>query len=336
LAIRLEAEVAECFADQAASAASARRSGYQAMLEFVRAGGVDLVLAEGLDRLSRDQEDTAALFKRLGFLGVRIVTVAEGEIGDLHVGLKGAMNALYLKNLALKTRLGLAGRVAVGRSAGGLCYGYAVVRELGADGPVHGKPRIVAEEATIVRRTFTEFAGGSSPKTIAKRLNAEGVAGPRGERWHGGTIRGHRTRGTGLLNNELYIGKLVWNRQRFVKDPESGKRLARPNPPGAWITESVPELRIVDDALWARVKARQGELDGDPKLMKAKATRFWERRRAKHLLTGLMACGVCGQAYASVGRDYLACVVARTMGVCTHRAGLKRAAVEEAILAVVK
>ena len=207
-------------------------SGYQAMLEFVRAGGVDMVLAESLDRLSRDQEDTAALFKRLGFLGVRIVTVAEGEIGDLHVGLKGAMNALYLKDLAQKTRRGLEGRVRAGRSAGGLCYGYAVVRELGADGPIHGKRSIVAEEATIVRRIFTEFAAGSSPKTIAKRLNVEGVPGPRGERWRDGTIRGHRTRGTGLLNNELYVGRLVWNRQRFVKDPETGKRLARPNPPG--------------------------------------------------------------------------------------------------------
>ena len=98
--------MAECFADRAASAASAKRPGYQAMLECVRAGGVDMVLAESLDRLSRDQEDTAALFKRLGFLGVRLVTVAEGEIGDLHVGLKGAMNALYLKD---PTRAGRAG-----------------------------------------------------------------------------------------------------------------------------------------------------------------------------------------------------------------------------------
>lgn len=69
LAGRLSVDVAECFADRAASAASARRSGYQAMLEFVRAGGVDVVLAESLDRLSRDQEDTAALFKRLGLPG---------------------------------------------------------------------------------------------------------------------------------------------------------------------------------------------------------------------------------------------------------------------------
>ena len=64
---------------------------------------VRVVLAESLDRFSRDQEDTAGLFKRLTFLGVRIFTLAEGEITHLHVGFKGTMNALFLKDLADKT-----------------------------------------------------------------------------------------------------------------------------------------------------------------------------------------------------------------------------------------
>ena len=67
LAERQGWEVAEVFADRAVSAASRHRPGYQAMLDQVRDGGVDLVLAESLDRLSRDQEDVAALFKRLVF-----------------------------------------------------------------------------------------------------------------------------------------------------------------------------------------------------------------------------------------------------------------------------
>ena len=34
-----------------------------------------------------------------------------------------------------------------------------------------------------------------------------------------------------LVNrNELYAGVLVWNRQRFIKDPNTGKRVSRPNP----------------------------------------------------------------------------------------------------------
>ena len=38
--------------------------------------------------------------------------------------------------------------------------------------------------------------------------------------------RGGAKRGTGILNNELYIGRLVWNRLRYVKNPDSGKRVA--------------------------------------------------------------------------------------------------------------
>jgi len=38
----------------------------------------DYVIA--LDRFSRDQEDTAGLFKRLTFAGVNIVTLAEGAL----------------------------------------------------------------------------------------------------------------------------------------------------------------------------------------------------------------------------------------------------------------
>ena len=57
-------------------------------------GSFDMVLAESLERFRRDQEDTAGLFKRLTFADVRIVTIAEGEIGDLHVGFKGTMKPL--------------------------------------------------------------------------------------------------------------------------------------------------------------------------------------------------------------------------------------------------
>lgn len=52
----------------------------------------------------------------------------------------------------------------------------------------------------------------------------------------------------------------VWNRQSFVKDPDTGKRQARLNPPEMWVTTEVPELRIIDAALWDRVKARQADI----------------------------------------------------------------------------
>ena len=37
------------------------------------------------------------------------------------------------------------------------------------------------------------------------------------------TINGNAKRGTGLLNNELYVGRLIWNRLRYMKDPSTGR-----------------------------------------------------------------------------------------------------------------
>ena len=71
---------------------------------------------------------------------------------------------------------------------------------------------------------FAEYASGKSSRAIAKELNANGVQGPGGRLWNDYAIHGNRRRGTGILNNELYVGRLVWNRQRFIKDPTSGKR----------------------------------------------------------------------------------------------------------------
>ena len=73
---------------------------------------------------------------------------------------------------------------------------------------------MVPEEARVVERIFRDFVGGVSPKQIAKNLNRAGVAGPFGGAWSPSTIYGNGKRGTGILNSELYIGRLVWNLPR--------------------------------------------------------------------------------------------------------------------------
>jgi site-specific DNA recombinase len=330
---RDDAELVQTYSDRAISGATMLRPGLQGLLEEAMAGKFDVVYAEALDRISRDQADVATVYKRLSFVGIQIVTVAEGEISELHVGLKGTMNALFLKDLAQKTRRGLEGRVRQGRSGGGLCYGYDVVCEVDAAGnPVAGGRRINAAEAAIVRRIFELYAAGQSPRAIARALNADHVPGPRGRAWSDTAIRGHHTRRTGILHNALYVGRLVWNKQRYIKDPASGKRVARVNPEADWIVQDVPDLRIIDDALWTQVQQRLGSIRKSLGVAKARATRFWERRRPKHLLTGLVTCGACGGRFASVGRDYLACSAARRQGTCSNRQSIRRSALESLIL----
>ena len=335
--------VAGGYRDAATSGASViLRPGIQALLEDARRGAFDVVVAEALDRVSRDQADVAALYKHLQFAGVMIVTLAEGEINELHVGLKGTMNALFLKDLAAKTRRGLRGRVEQGRSGGGLCYGYDVVKAADKAGePVRGGRTVNEAEAAIVRRVFRDFAAGVSPRAIARRLNDEGVPGPSGKLWNDSTIRGHAKRGTGLVNNELYIGRLIWNRLRYIKNPETGKRVSRLNPPEAWIIKEVPELRIVDDALWQSVKERQGKLATKhatviAAVRSAHANRLNGAHRPRHLLSGLLECGVCGGPYSMRGQDRYGCSNHVMNGSCANSRGIRRTVLEERVLAGLK
>ncbi|MCA1288678.1 recombinase family protein [Salipiger bermudensis] len=191
-------------------------------------------------------------------------------------------------------------------------------------------------EAEIIRRIHQEFAVGYAPKKIAQRLNADGIAGPRGTYWRDSAIRGHRQRGTGIINNELYIERLIWNRLRYLKNPETGKRVSRLNPEQDWVIHDVPELGIVTDALWDAVKQRQEETDATPAVQGIRKSRFWEKKRSRHLLTGKLACGCCGGGFAAVGKDYLACSNARKLQTCAATRSIKRATLEDAALGLLR
>ena len=323
--------IVDSYTDRAISGASLLRPGIQELIQDATRGRFAIVLAEAMDRLSRDQEDIAGLFKRMAFSGVKIVTLSEGDVTHLHVGLKGTMNALFLKDLADKVRRGLRGRVEGGKSGGGNCYGYDVVKKFAADGePVRGDRAINKFEACVVRRIFSNYASGKSPKRIAFELNKEGIKAPGGGDWGFSTINGNRRRGTGILNNEMYIGRIVWNRLRYIKDPDTGKRVSRPNPESEWIFHDVPELRIIEQDLWNRIKARQEAIKVERST--GKPNRLHERQRAKYLFSGLTRCACCGGGYSMISQTLVGCSTARNKGTCNNRLNIRRDGLEKRVL----
>ena len=326
-------EIVNCYTDAGISGASLLRPGIQSLLSASMNGEFDILLTEALDRLSRDQEDIAGIYKRMEFAGIRIMTLAEGEISSLHIGLKGTMNSLFLKDLADKTRRGLRGRVEKGKSGGGLAYGYKVAKKYDAAGePVKGEREIDEAQAKIVRRIFREYAlENKSPKAIAASLNEDGTPCPSGNQWGQSTINGNRRRGTGILNNPLYIGELVWNRQRFIKDPDTGKRAPRFNPESKWIRKELPELRIVPRELWEAAKSRQKALD-------EKSGSLGAKKRPQYLLSGLLVCSECGGGFSKINTDRYGCSTARNKGecVCANKLTIKAADLENAVLAALE
>src|SRR5262245_28882070 len=234
------------------------------------------------------------------------------------------MNALFLKDLASKIRRGQRRRIMSGFSAGGLSYGYKVVRELDDEGNfIRGKRSVNDEEAAVVRRIFTEYASGKSPRRIAAELNADRIPSPRGRQWNASTINGHRGRRNGILQNELYSGQLVHNRVRMLRDPETGKRISRINPETEWVRVEAPELRIISNELWNEAQRMRRRHRDQP---------AQNCRRPKRLLSGLLRCGQCGGAFTIVRPGKYGCATHREKGTCTNASQISVNQLENRVL----
>ncbi len=322
--------VSTTLADRAMSGASILRPDIQKLLVGIRNREFDVILTESVDRLSRSLEDCAHIYKHASYKKIRIVTIAEGEISEMHIGMKGTMGELFLKDLRQRTHRGLEGVAIEGKSAGGKSYGYDSVVQYDAKGErIRGERTINPAEAEIVRRIFREYTAGKSPKSIAIALNNEGVPSPRGGDWGQSTINGNRQRGTGILNNELYIGRQVWNRQQYSKNPDTGLRNSQLRPENDLVIAEVPELRIVDQDLWDSVKAIQGNL-------KVHKSEFWKAKRPQGLFSHLIKCAKCGGGYSKISATLLGCSTARNKGTCDNRLSIKVDVLEEKVLGALR
>ena len=304
----------------------ALRPGGKALLADALACRFDVLIVEGLDRLSRELGEQEALVKRLEHRSVRIIGTADGYDSEAR-GRKvmritrGLVNELYLDDLREKTHRGLAGQFDRGFSAGGRSYGYRSVQ----DGT--GRRLVINEdEAAIVREVYERYGAGESARAIAHRLNARGVPSARGGTWAVSAMVGAVAKGLGMLSNELYAGRVVWNRRQWLKDPETGKRHHVDRPRSEWQVREAPELRIVDAATWQRVRDRHIP-------QSTSAVRRGPPQRT--LFGGLLRCATCGGAMVAINAERYGCSVRKDRGpaVCASGLTVKRDSLDRRLLA---
>ena len=295
------------------------RDGLLGLLRKAKEGKFKALVVENLDRVARDTEDLHHVYKTLKFHGVEIHTMADGgAVSDMHVGFRGMMGEQFLAGLKRATRRGLRGRVTDGLFAGGRTFGYRAV-----EGKT-GAREIDNEQAEIVRRIFREYVNGASPRAIALGLTRNSIIPPSGKKgapWGYNCILGGGANNPGIIGNLLYVGKLVYGRRRTVINPETKRAVRQPAPSDeAPITIDMPQMRIVDQALWDRAQA-----------VRASRAVVWDGKvqhrpivpRQNYLLSGILRCGSCHGAMrvqaVRNGKARFACGAALANGSCGNR-----------------
>jgi DNA invertase Pin-like site-specific DNA recombinase len=331
IAAREGLRIVKVYTDRAkTSATMIDRDGLLALMRAAQHRGFHAVISESPDRLSRDAEDLAGIFKRLKFAEIDIYDL-KGEVTDIDIGVRGITGPPFMKDLAAKIRRGINGRVRKGLVPGVRTYGYRLV----AGKP--GEREINPDEAKIIRRIFQEYVDGKPPRQIALDLTRDGIPTPRGNaEWNHNTIAARSKERGGMIGCQLYIGKLVWNVNRSILNPHTGRKIQRKSKPDDVMVTDVPHLRIIDQELWDRAHKVQDNRSGQWVHQKPPRAKTNCQTTQTHLLGGLLFCEKCGQhmivMQTSAKDARVACSAANLRTTCEHKRSYSLRELERTVL----
>jgi site-specific DNA recombinase len=130
---------------------------------------------------------------------------------------------------------------------------------------------------------------------------------------------------------------VVYGRRQFVKNPVTGARVPRPG--NEQIEHADETLRIIPRGLWDAVKLRQAQqrtVLGARVRGALRRNSAGQGRAPRHLLSGLLRCGVCDARFTVADARAYACASYLNGHACSNNIRVRRRWAEERILDSVK
>lgn len=256
------------------------RLSLHALLAAARDRLFDILVVQGLERLTRSMADAVAIQAELEGLGIAIHVPGRGPISAGEILLSSFQHQKELDALVERINDGRRRTARSGSMIGRrVPYGY--------DRLADGSGLIVnTEQASVIRRCFESIDGGVSRCQLVRTLKAEFVLGPGGRPWQ--LEQFYKPDGYGRLQDPIYKGVWTWARGSSNS-----------------VTVEVPHLAIVDAELFDRVNAK----------LRASGAKSWRTGIKAGLLTGLVRC-MCGRPMVQ-GRNRIACSRSPHMDRCT-------------------
>lgn len=332
--------VVATYKDEAKSGASmVHRDELQALLAAAKRGEFDIVLAESQSRLARHARDNLDIFGDLEDLDIALETLSEGEASFFTVAVLGAAAQKQLRDNADQTWRGQESSVLQGRHMGRVPFGYRRVEKFEGGKPVKGLIEIDPEEAKTVRAIFEQFVAGLSLDNIANKLNAAKVLSPAGkvEGWSDTSLYG--TKKGGILSNQIYIGRPLWNRQKTKTNSKTDRRMVKFRDESEWVETKAPHLRIISDKLWEEAQARRNrQRAASGAIRAAQGDHSRTGRPGGHIFAGLLFCATCGATFTKRNATHFCCSSRKHRGksTCSNAALVSQKLVEEKLLRAIK
>lgn len=278
------------YCDDGCSGTNFDRPSFKKMLSDIDEGKINLVIVKDLSRFGRNYVEAGMYVQRFTDSNIRFIAADDNydslvNSDDLLFPIKNVVNEMYARDVSKKTKAAKKAKARDGQFIGSKApFGYKI--------DPNDRHHLIVDEpaAQVVKRIFRLASEGVSYNKMAKIFREEKVLTPiayfnlnnpdyfKSDYWRK-EFDWHVTSIRAILNNEVYLGKLVYGKQRN-KSMKSKEKVR--NPKEDWIVVENCHEPIITQELWDTVH----------KILNAK------HRPAKagevQMFAGLLYCSDCG------------------------------------------
>ena len=280
----------EFYCDDGYSGTNFNRPAFQRMLTDIHADKINTAIVKDLSRFGRNYVEVGLQVEHFKEQNVRFIAADDHydstiNEDDLMFPMRNVMNEMYARDVSKKTKAAKKAKAKAGQYIGSKPpFGYKL--------DPNDRHHLVIDEpaAEVVRRIFRLTADGAGYNKITRIFREEKVMNPityfnqnnpdyfKADYWRK-EFDWHVTSVRAILNNEVYLGMLVYGKRR--NKTMKSKQMVK-NPREEWIVAENTHEPIISKELW----------DTAHKVMSSK------RRPAKtgelQIFAGLIYCADCG------------------------------------------
>ena len=284
-----EWEVAGIYANDGISGVhTKKRDGFNQMIQDCKKRKIDLILTKSISRFARNTLDSIQYVRMLKQMGIAVVFEKENintleADSEILITMLGAFAQAESESISANVRWGKRQAMREGKTI--IQYNRLYAYEKGED----GKPKIIQEQAEVVRSIYEQYLSGASLRMIKDRLETEQIPNVTGgSQW---TITAIRS----ILTNEKYCGDVLLQKT-YISDCISRKVIRNTGQLPMYLVQNHHE-GIVERKTFDAVQAEMARRSAGKSPSKKNAPTGMTSYASKYALSERLVCGECGTLY---------------------------------------